>query len=837
VSLEAELKAAAAGGDGERVVELIEGATEKERRAASISAVGRLGMPRDTPAWGLAWLGTATARDATMWWFQFDAVPTDLLLRVVRARGKQFLGTLVRAFERDRFDNWGLIRAAVKEGLIERPESGAYTRVLVTRLGSRGFWEEAGVYDALLADPELLEEDVWRIFEVDVSQELTNARVYERREPGSGMGKPVANGWLYALTRLAAEGRLDRQRVLDASLGALQRDFRVSAVGWYAKLHEALEPTTEERVARLDTYLSLLGSPAPAVVKEGLKGLKAIEDRMPAEELARAAAPALTHRQKAIPVDVLRLLGRAAARVPANRSALLATAAEALGHEHADVQERALGLLEAHELDDRIRGVVLGLAEAVSPPLRPRVEALSGVVIEEAATQPPSPAPIVAPRPPLTPATAASLRPPVEPVESVPDLIELTAALLEGQGTGDDAERFLDGVSRLGREREDGFGRRTGSIVKRASELVEHRNVTGIDGAEIVAHVVLAWTSGRRPPKRASESLLGFLALRATEVADRVRGRGKPAALLARPTHSGGWIDPGVLAERRAAGGGLFNRFDKLDLEQALIRASDLPPVRLEAEATVNKPRWGRETRGVKLRAVLTPKELGSVADRLVSVGEDRFWGILWDPWLSVDALGLRWALTVLPGDPEPMYGAALRAAVASRDGQGAYGHPELVLEHALDPDVRISELGWKAVAAGLLGKPEEVKRAAVDVVVATVTDGRFDAERLAAALAWLVENGLGKASRLEQPFRDAGRISPQHAAAVAQSIVGFAAACAATPNGVVGPLTTAHELAASVGLRFESGAVRSALERIASEVSATSKLGRAARGLLQPVG
>jgi hypothetical protein len=57
---------------------------------------------------------------------------------------------------------------------------------------------------------------------------------------------------------------------------------------------------------------------------------------------------------------------------PRPRPALLAAAAEALGHEHAGVQECALALLEAHELDERTRAVVLGLAKAVAPTLSPR---------------------------------------------------------------------------------------------------------------------------------------------------------------------------------------------------------------------------------------------------------------------------------------------------------------------------------------------------------------------------------------------------------------------------------------------------------------------------------
>ena len=128
-------------------------------------------------------------------------------------------------------------------------------------------------------------------------------------------------------------------------------------------------------------------------------------------------------------------------------------------------------------------------------------------------------------------------------------------------------------------------------------------------------------------------------------------------------------------------------------------------------------------------------------------------------------------------------------------------------------------------MAAGLLGRPQEVKRAAVDVVVAAISDGRFDADALGAGLAWLVANDRGKASRLEQPVRDAGRVSARHATGVARAVVSFVAACESTPQGLVGPLTAANELAAATGFRAEGRAERAALERIAAEVSASSKL------------
>jgi hypothetical protein len=322
LSLADDLKAAAKRGDVASVVDLIENATEKERRGAA-PQMERFGIMRDAPAWRLAWLGTATAREVSTWWVALDDLPFDVVLRVVRARGKQFLDTLVRALERDELLLWPLIRAAVREGLIERPDVTAYTRALVAAAGlGERYWNEDSAYQALIEDAALLEEDVWRIFEVDVGQELVNARVYER-EGGETLGKPVGNCWLYALTRLSAERRLDRQRLLDASLAALQRDFRASFVGWYAKLHEALEPTREERAARLETYLALLALPVPAVVKEGVTALKEL-DAQP-EQLARAAGPALTQPQKRLALDVLRLLARAAEDEPA----VLETVAEA----------------------------------------------------------------------------------------------------------------------------------------------------------------------------------------------------------------------------------------------------------------------------------------------------------------------------------------------------------------------------------------------------------------------------------------------------------------------------------------------------------------------------
>jgi len=626
-----ELRAAAKRGDVPSVLEILESATEKERRAAA-PQLKHFGVMRDSPAWRLAWLGTATAREASSWWFAFDDLAMDDLMRVVRARGRQFLDTLVRAFERDDVMLWPVVRAAVREGLIEHPDLTAYTNALVSTLGAgERYWSEDSVYEALISDERLLDEDVWRIFEVDASHELASAHVYEQKEHHV-LGKVIGNRWLYALTRLAQEGRLDRGRLLDASLAALQRDFRASSVGWYAKLHEALEPTREEREARVETYLALLASPVPSVVKEGVTALKKL-DPAP-EQLARAAAPALTLPQKGLTLDLLRMLGRAAKR----DAVVLGTVAEALAHERTDVQERALALLEQHA-DSVERAVLLRYVDAVSPTLRARLEALTGVAVESAAEAVHIRAPA---QPRLIPVRAARDREPLEPVDSVDDLIELAAALLEEQGAGDDAERFLDGVSRLSGQRDARFERRTGALAKRAEELTEyHPALIGIGGSEIVARLVLAWARGTAPPKRATPDLIGFLGARGLEVARRARVGGKPRPLLALPTARGGWIDPQVLEERRAQHGTFRNRADAADLQQARLRASAFAPIRIEPQVDTWDDYDGEE-RAVKLELASAPPELSALRDRLVPTEENPFLG-----WDTSGPLGIRWAVTV----------------------------------------------------------------------------------------------------------------------------------------------------------------------------------------------
>lgn len=795
----------------------------------------------------IAWAGTATARKISSdFWriglrLEDDARLADDLYAVLSARGRAFFETLARGLLRSEgvWGHWPLVRRAVREGLIEPPPGDEYIRGLVSGVSSArsAMSDLDSAYRGLLADPQLLEDEVWQLFVVDAGSELSNANTWQQKEEG----KPSEgytrgdNRWLHALTRLVDEGRLDRGRMLDASLDALMRDFRPSTVGWYVKLHEELEPTRAERIERLDRYLALVTSPAPAVVKEGLAALREIEDAVPPHEFARVAPTPFTQRQKNLSTQTLSMLARLCKRHEDARVELLEAAAHALAHERADVQERALKLLENHAADAP-RAALLAYAEAVSPTLRPRLEGLTGLVApqdEPIAVQIREP---VQPQP--TRALVREVQSELAGVESVDELIELAAMLLEGQGNGDDCERFLDGVSRLCDQRPSGFERRTAGLAKRA-EAVTGWGAEAM-GTELVSSVVKAWTGRSRPraPFTSSRTILGFLARRAEEVSVRAARRAA-RPLLAFPTHSGGWIDPDVLEERERATGRLFNR-DPLDRVQARVRAfPDLGPL-VYVRRVKTTTRWGHTSRELRL-ACPVPEELSELGPPVAAAGAVESTRQTWygsTGWAGFDALGVRWALTVLPSAPEVAFAGAAIAAVDAREG-APYHHPEAVLEHAHDRHVPLAREAWLATAACLVAKSPDLPRVAVDLLVAAIEDGRFDAGALGTEIAWLADNDFAKLNRLEAPLRDVARVSPLHAAQVVRTIGAVLADLETRPHALHALLEAAVESSAPAGQPLTGQALlgeqaRLALTRIAEEASSSSKLGKLARSLLQ---
>ncbi len=302
-----DLEAAVLAGDPDRVIGLLAGASEPERAGlrgtdgeAAQGARRLAATTRATPTTNdttlLALLGTGTAAQIQggrrMW--RHAAAGT-----VLRLRPAALLDELVPwMLERQ---GWPFVRALVREGAIARPTSDAYIY---------GMLDYAIDAPALVADdPDLLEHEVWRLFEVEGTGDHSLAD-HDKYTPDE-------KTWSRILLDLAPV-RLDRERLLDASLAALERDFPAFRAGWYSRFHEALAPTPAERVERVDAYLRLLRSPIPPTVTLAVSALTEVQraGELDGARLIAHVEPALAARAAGTARQALRLVDGAVRREP-----------------------------------------------------------------------------------------------------------------------------------------------------------------------------------------------------------------------------------------------------------------------------------------------------------------------------------------------------------------------------------------------------------------------------------------------------------------------------------------------------------------------------------------
>ena len=442
------------------------------------------------------------------------ALPPDMVFDVLSARRPEWIDEWAELYVEQAPDNWAVVRRLVRAGVCRPSLSDAMICGMMACVD--GY--RTTIRESLLADPELLEQEVWRLFEVQRGNSLNFASRDEYRQPAlvrvEEEGQPVrfqegakAKGWLETFVELAQEGRLSRDRLLEASLAAVEREFPDSQSRWFPKLHEALQPSPAERQAFLPRYLGLLGSRNGSTLTFVLDILKTLDQagQLPDDDVLQHIGPVLLDRTKARAKQALKLLERLAARRSdlASRTALLAT--QALTHETVDVQEAAWRLIDrlGTSCDAELGEAVRAAQDAIAPSLRERVAKWLGTQdlprvtvvstpsggweelvrtaetldsrLAAAAGIPELLAAIRSgatdlPRADLQTWGFPRLRESIGPLATLDDLIDAAAAALEGVDSADEVEQILDGVSRLCDQRPDDFERRTGPLRKRTLE-------------------------------------------------------------------------------------------------------------------------------------------------------------------------------------------------------------------------------------------------------------------------------------------------------------------------------------------------------------------------------
>ena len=737
-----KLLAAIEAGDEQACVRILKGQDERARRelypavAQKIGEIdsafksefgpSRLQVFRRYTAARLVMLGTATLgelKKTVPWQFHGEAA-----LAILTDRRPSWLLEWAQFGLEKNFRNWAVVRSLVRDGLIPKPASDFYILGMIAapdrHLPPRQFVER---------DRGLLDHELWRLFECEGSGELSLA-AYDKYVQES-------NTWLEAFRMMAADGTIDRARVLASTLDALVRDFAPFRAGWFSRLHEALKPTRAERVEHRERYLDLLSSRVPATVSFAMKALVEVDKAGAFDALAALdqLGTALQARDKGTAKRALSILSKAARGTDSSvKARIAAVAARALAHESPDVQASALSLVSGHAaLLERYRPV---LASSVRARLEPT--AVESVTVETP--------------PPVTEVQR------VVPVENVGELAELFAAALENQGPPVDIERVIDGVARISASE-----RLTASLAKRAGKLLERKDRQQPRAA--LAELALAWTQGRRIPEpTAEDNLADFLVWRLWCVAEQAAQR-QQRPLLSLPTWPDGRIDPAELArrvnaqppsERETISDDRTSLFH-LDLLQARLRAA----AGLDGSLPQTHLSWKTKTweAGGKTYSHHRP-----ILDVPNSSKRSRF-----DPALLSTAsfrasLEMkRWCATACPVWREGWFAAGCRDLGYNLDWWEANWSTRAYLEPLVESHTVIGPMGGLLLALGLGAKEPGENMLAVDALIASLGEGRLDSNVLGRALIEAASSGAIKFARWSKQLARAGQAGPRQANAI----------------------------------------------------------------------
>jgi hypothetical protein len=486
-------------------------------------------------------------------------------------------------------------------GVIRRPETDAYIIEMIPGITTmaRQVPGPKTWADVLRSDPDLLDHEIWRLFEVEGRPRWASL---------SSDGQP----WVNALTDLAATGEVPRARLIDATLGALASDFSAYNMRWYIDFHDTLDPSTDERVERAHRYLQLLRSRVPTVAKFGVSKVAGLlpSGCLDVDAVAGAVAALVTTSPQATSLAALKLL-LAVVHGASDTGPIVEAAAAGLTSASPAVQEASLEVAAKvlGDHDEAGRALLRAQAEVISSPLRARLESIAGLIVMGSVDAAPdgeglreqvdalSPeyralsgvdAALEAGRrgdvPPRLVLEPFALPPPsakktIAPIVEVDELILVLGMLIEKADDPADIERALGGVSLLACERPDDLQEKTGPLRKRVRQLTRGGRWAGwimlFSPEEALCSLVTAWLDKTSPGLRPyyNPSVGHFLDGRIAEVSMRVAA-GRSAPLLALPTHDGGWIDAVELAHRVVTAEQQDRQPDPLDAVQALLRVS-----------------------------------------------------------------------------------------------------------------------------------------------------------------------------------------------------------------------------------------------------------------------
>lgn len=799
--MSALLDAVRAGRTAE-VVGLLDGMTAAERRSVfpELKALRKelradrwsSQATRAHPALHAAGAACQTGAAAVASWLaatdmRWSQASPGLLLHLLRDRDPEWLADVVhRLAQRPSSTNasYELMAGLVRLADCPVPTTETYVQGWVWHMGST--WKEADtLVERLRAERHL--------------RALVPA-LFETGEVGGSLwwlGTEGPNSWPGALSQLADEGVLERKTLIDVCLARLLRGGQTNGLRVCLRLLKTLSLTRTEERERTADWLAL-SSDALSVVAayaQSVLSALALDGELLPRQLAQMSEAVLFRTEKKLVRAQLVLLGKVLARDPAAADVLLPAAAQAFGHPDAEVQERALKLVERHAgkvTAAQAREELALVATQLIPALRSRAAETFG-------TAAPAPEPLAYEE--MLPPAPEPTRLPHAP-ESVTELAEEIGAVLASDGDVAAFERALDGLVRQAHgnrealvealnpvarrhwwdgEGEPGGPSRAETRFSRHQTLVSPSDALALLLATVRERVLTATLQASLRRSTVSTGcphgpLEAAFDARFWEISFRLRTDPLPF-LLSTPTWSTGLLDPDELVNRLDTYRRLGARPGECDFALALLRVGRED--RSAAGAAAGRARGLGTAEGTRLAQWLTSEGPPLLTDRqqtsdiriLLECGEveelqadfprefrhlGRRLDAPRDGWCyrHWDINLRRHWLALLPERRELVAARLLRdlSTVAVDDERGVAA----ILPPLAESGGEAGEAVHLCLAYGLGARHPEDRLAAVDALLVLAARGQLDADRLGADLGQLVRRGAVKPTRLAESARTA---------------------------------------------------------------------------------
>lgn len=229
-----------------------------------------------------------------------------------------------------------------KKGFLQ-PHPQLLARILVPVIYELKEKQYHYVPEKLDVYPETLDQHVWYLFQYETNIHASDWYIGINKSPDGDQN------WHTAFAKYAAEGKLERVRLLKEAIYASNKNFNKTLSGWFADLFIKLEPLGSELLSLQQDIFSLFSSPHSKVVNTALQSCKAIvtepefdrqtfldhvplllssstksvitstmqllekiekTDKVPGQELARITAQALFHKDESLQMRAAKLILR-----------------------------------------------------------------------------------------------------------------------------------------------------------------------------------------------------------------------------------------------------------------------------------------------------------------------------------------------------------------------------------------------------------------------------------------------------------------------------------------------------------------------------------------------